>query len=89
LGTPVLLGDVVGATVVVGAAVVVVLAAVLVGFVVVGGGVVVDVVVVVAGTSDDVVALGVVRPPGHGVPDVAAVVSAGATTVDGTVTLVA
>jgi hypothetical protein len=87
LGTPVLLGDVVGATVVVvGATVVVAFAAVLVGVVVVGGGVVVDVVVV---TGDEVVALGEVRPPRHGVSDVAAVVSEGVNTVDGTVTLVA
>jgi hypothetical protein len=87
LDTLVLLGDVVGATVVVvGATVVVVTVAVLVGAVVAGGGVVV--VVVVAATGGEVVALGDVRPV-HGVADVTAVVSEGTTTVDGTVTLVA
>jgi len=64
--------------------VVVLAAGVLLGDVFADGGVV-DVVVVA--TGEEVVALGDVRPV-HGVFDVVAVVSEGATTVDGTVTLV-
>ena len=85
MGTPALRGDVVGATlVVVGATVVVLAAGVLLGDVFADGGVV-DVVVVA--TGEEVVALGDVRPV-HGVFEVVAVDSEGATTVDGTVTLV-
>jgi hypothetical protein len=85
LGTPASRGDVVGATLVVGGATVVVVEAAELDGGAFGGGGVVDVVVVV--TGDEVVALGEVRPV-HGVFDGVAALSEGATTVDGTVTVV-